>query len=124
MPDSSRVLLDRCVELLQSMKAEDIVGLDLHDIADFTDYFLICTGNSDTHVRAVADAVLEGIKEEGHRPWHVEGYAGRKWILIDFVDVVVHVFLPEARTFYGIERLWGDAPAQHIEEQPSAVEAG
>ena len=98
--------------------------LDLRKIADFTDYFLVCTGNSDTHVRAVADAVIEGMKKGGHRPWHVEGYETRKWVLIDFVDVVVHIFQSDTRSFYGLERLWGDAPSERIEEDTSLVETG
>ncbi len=122
MSDETRQLLDRCIELLQSKKAEDILVLDLHDIADFTDYFLICTGTSDIHVKALADAVLEGTKEVGHRPWHIEGYEAWSWILFDFVDVVVHIFQLEARVFYGLERLWGDAPAEQIEENAPLVE--
>jgi ribosome-associated protein len=120
--DPNRQILDRCTELLQSIKGEDVLVLDLRDVADFTDYFLISTGNSDVHVKALADAVLEGMKGSGHRPWHIEGYEGRTWILFDFVDVVVHIFQPEARVFYGLERLWGDAPAERIEEDPSLVE--
>ncbi len=122
MPDSTRQILDRCIELLQSKKAEDILVLDLHDIADFTDYFLICTGNSDVHVKALSDTVQEGMKAAGHRPWHIEGYEARTWVLFDFVDLVVHLFQPEARVFYGLERLWGDAPAEQIEEDASLVE--
>ena len=124
MPDSSRETLDFGVEFVQSRKAEDVLVLDLREIADFTDYFLVCTGNSDVHVRAVADAVIEGMKEKGQRPWHVEGYDTRKWILIDYVDVVVHVFQPDARRFYGLERLWGDAPAEHIEDDATLVQSG
>ena len=123
MPDSSREILDSGVEFVQSRKAEDVLVLDLREIADFTDYFLICTGTSDVHVRAVADAVLEGMKEKGQKPWHVEGYDTRKWILIDFVDVVVHVFQPEARRFYRLERLWGDAPSEYIEDDATLVQS-
>ena len=119
MPDSTRQLLDRCISLLQSRKAEDILVHDLRDAADFTDYFLLCTGNSDVHVRAITDALLEGLKEAGHRPWHLEGTESRKWVLVDFVDVVVHIFQAEARGFYGLERLWGDTPAERIEEGAS-----
>ena len=123
MPDSTRQLLDRCISLLQSRKAENILVHDLRDAADFTDYFLLCTGNSDVHVRAITDALLEGMKKADHRPWHLEGTESRKWVLVDFVDVVVHIFQAEARTFYGLERLWGDTPAERIEEDVS-IEAG
>ena len=115
MPDSTRQLLDRCISLLLSKKAEDILVQDLRDAADFTDYFLICTGNSDVHVKAIADSLLEGMKKAGHGPWHLEGAESRKWVLVDFVDVVVHIFQPEARAFYGLERLWGDTPSERIE---------
>jgi ribosome-associated protein len=110
------MLRSASIEHLQSRKAEDLIVIDLREIADFVDYFIIGTGTSDVHVRALADSVIEGLKAEGQRPWQVEGYDTRKWILIDFVDIVVHIFQPEARDFYGLERLWGDAPIEHIED--------
>ncbi len=122
MPESNRATLDRCIELLQSGKGEDLVVLDLREAADFVDYFLICTGNSDPHVRALADLLDEGMKKAGQRPWHSEGVDGRKWVLFDFVDVVVHVFLPTTREFYGLERLWGDVPTEQIEDVPPVAE--
>ena len=122
MSDSTRQILDCGIDLLQSGKAEDIQILDLRNAAEFTDYFLICTGNSDVHVKAVADAVLEGMKAAGHRPWQVEGYDSRKWILIDFVDVIVHIFLSDTRSFYRLERLWGDVPTETVEENTDLVE--
>jgi ribosome-associated protein len=104
------------------MKGEDLVVLDLREAADFADYFLVCSGNSDTHVRAVADAVYEGMKKAGQQPWHTEGTEARKWVLFDFIDVVVHIFLPSAREFYGLERLWGDVPTEQIEDTPPVAE--
>ncbi|MCZ6633078.1 MAG: ribosome silencing factor [bacterium] len=123
MADSVRDLLDRSIEHLQSTKAEDVVLIDLRGIADFVDYFLICTGTSGVHVKALANAVVEGLKAEDIRPWQVEGYESRKWILIDYVDVVIHIFLPDTRTFYRLERLWGDAPIQQIEDESTLVES-
>ena len=122
MPGPLPEPIARCVEHLQSRKAEDILVLDLRGIAEFTDYFVLCTGQSDTHVRAIADAVRDGFKSAGTQPWHVEGYDIRKWVLLDFVDMVVHVFLPDARTFYGLERLWGDVPTEQIEDVPPVAE--
>jgi len=116
LPDTIEMLRSASIEHLQSRKAEDLIVIDLREIADFVDYFIIGTGTSDVHVRALADSVIEGLKAEGQRPWQVEGYDTRKWILIDFVDIVVHIFQPEARDFYGLERLWGDAPIEHIED--------
>lgn len=122
MSDQIETIRKHCIEQLQSRKAEDLVVIDLRDIADFSDYFIVCTGQADTQVRALADAVIEGLKSEGHRPWQVEGYDTRKWVLIDFVDVVVHIFQPEARQFYALERLWGDAPIEQIEDDGIPVE--
>lgn len=119
MPDSTTELVrSACIEHLLERKAQNIVVLNLRETSDFVDHFIICTGTSDVHVRALADAVLEGLKEEGQRPWQVEGYDTRKWVLIDYVDVVVHIFQEEAREFYGLERLWGDAPIERIEDEP------
>jgi ribosome-associated protein len=122
VPESARETLDRCVELLQSVKGEELVVLDVREVADFADYFLICSGNSDTHVRALGDTVYEGMKKAGQQAWHTEGMDSRKWVLFDFVDVVVHIFLPKTREFYGLERLWGDVPAEHIEDAPPVAE--
>ena len=116
--------LEICTEILQSKKAEDLVMMDLREISDFSDYFLICTVNSGPHSRALADAVQEGMKAAGHPPWHIEGYQTQNWILYDFVDLVVHIFQAEARSFYGLERLWGDAPTRTFEEQSSLLESG
>tara|TARA_Y100001934_G_scaffold241976_1_gene297405 strand:+ start:312 stop:695 length:384 start_codon:yes stop_codon:yes gene_type:complete len=103
-------------EPLLEMKATEIVVLDLRGIAEFADYFVLCTGNSDIQVRAIADTLIERAKADDQRPLNIEGYDQRKWILIDFVDVVVHVMQPDERKFYGLERLWGDAPFHEIED--------
>lgn len=119
-PPIDLAALETFTEPLLEMKAEEIVLLDLRGIAEFADYFIICTGNSDVQVRAIADALIERGKADGQRPLNTEGYDQRKWILIDFVDVVVHVMQPDERKFYGLERLWGDAPVHEIED--SAVQ--
>jgi len=99
------------VEALDANKAQDIIVLDLRGLCDATDYFVIATGTSDTHVRALAERVIEVMGRAGHRPHHVEGLTGGRWVLLDFVDLVVHVFHPTLRQFYQLERLWADAPA-------------
>jgi ribosome-associated protein len=86
------------------------VVLDLRGISTATDYFLIVTGTSDTHVRSIAEHVIDDLKTAGVRPDHVEGLRGGRWVLIDYIDFVVHVFHPAAREFYQLEDLWGDAP--------------
>jgi ribosome-associated protein len=93
-------------------KAENVVALDLRGVSSATDCFLLATGNSDIQVRAIAEHVMETLAGEGLRPLHVEGMDRARWVLLDFVDFVVHVFHPEARAFYQLELLWGDAPQQ------------
>jgi ribosome-associated protein len=95
----------RCSDL----KAKDIVLLDLRRVSDATDYFLIASGTSDTHVRAIAGHVIDELRTAGIRPHHVEGLEQGRWVLVDYVDFVVHVFHPAMRQFYQLERLWGDA---------------
>jgi ribosome-associated protein len=91
-------------------KAADLKVLHLEKVSDFTDYFLIASGSSERQVQAIADHILERLRAEGVRPLHVEGYNRGQWVLLDFGDLVVHVFQEEPRRFYALERLWGDAP--------------
>jgi len=92
-----------------SKKATDLVGLDLSGLEGVADYFLICSGASEPQVKAIAEEVEDKLRERGARPWHVEGREFRRWVLLDFVDVVVHVFHERTRDYYLRERLWGDA---------------
>jgi ribosome-associated protein len=93
-------------------KALDIVQLDLRGIIGYTDYFVICTGRSDRQTKAIHDAIHAGMKAEHHLlPERVEGLSEARWILMDYLDVVVHVFTPETRAYYRLEQLWGEAPA-------------
>jgi len=110
LSDSTNKILESSIRFIQSRKAEDIKILDLRNASTFTDYFLICTGNSEVHVKAIADILLEKMKASGFSPLQVEGYNTKRWVLIDFVDIIIHIFLPETRSFYGLERLWGDVP--------------
>ena len=90
-------------------KAEDIVVLDLRAADGFTDYFVICTGQNTRQIKAIADAVEEALRRDHVKPAHVEGYGHAEWVLLDYFDFIVHVFGKETRTFYGLERLWGNA---------------
>ncbi len=92
-------------------KADDLRLLDLSEVSDFTDYFLICSGHSDRQVRAIAEAVDEQLRGTGSRALHVEGLREGKWVLLDYGDLVVHVFDEERRRFYRLDRLWADASA-------------
>jgi ribosome-associated protein len=107
--------LARAAELLAERKAGDLLLLDLRGLSNATDYFLVATGTSDLHARSVAEHVIDELKKSGTRPDHVEGLRSGRWVLIDYIDFVVHVFHPAAREFYQLERLWGDAPAHALE---------
>ena len=96
-------------------KAIDLIELDLRGILGYTDYFLICSGNTDRQTKAIHDGILEGMKKDhGTIPRRVEGVGESRWILMDYLDVVVHIFVPETREFYGLERLWGEVPARAL----------
>src|SRR5690606_3589358 len=104
-------LSQAAVKGMQEKKAHDIVVLDLTSVKNsVADYFVICSGTSDTHVDAIADSVeREVYLQAGQDPWHREGQQNKEWILLDYVDVVVHIFKKETREFYSLEDLWGDA---------------
>ena len=102
-------LLRAAADAAVAKKAHDPVALDLRSVAGVADYFLICSGASEVQVKAIAEAVEERLHEHGAAPWHVEGLAGRRWVLLDYVEIVVHVFHEKTREYYLLERLWGDA---------------
>ena len=97
------------IEAAEEKQARDLVVLDLSKASGFTDFFLICSGTNARQVRAIADAVMETLANDSGKPAHVEGYDRAEWILIDYFDFIVHIFAPETRAFYGLERLWGAA---------------
>jgi ribosome-associated protein len=99
------------------VKAIDLVELDLRDILGYTDFFVICSGNTDRQAKAIHDRIHEGMKKDhAILPRRVEGTNEARWILMDYLDVVVHVFTPEAREFYRLEQLWGEAPRRAVGE--------
>jgi ribosome-associated protein len=93
----------------EDKKAIELTVLDLRKAAGFTDYFLVCSGSNPRQVKAIADNVMSALAQEGAKPTHVEGYDRGEWILLDYFDFIVHIFAPETRVFYGLERLWGNA---------------
>ena len=103
-------VVGRAAELALDLKAQHVVALDLRGISSATDWFLVASGRSDVQVKAIAEHVVDELKKDGHRPAHVEGVQGGRWVLVDYIDFVVHVFHPQARDFYQLENLWGDAP--------------
>lgn len=112
-----KALAKRIIRFIWKKKAEDIVLLDLKKLSNVTDYFVICSVGSSVQAKVVADAVIEGMKVKDLE-FSIEGYESARWILIDCYEVVLHIFHPEVREFYGLERLWGDAPR---EEYPEGV---
>jgi len=100
---------------LADKRALDPVLLDMREITPITDYFLICHGTSNVHIRALSEGVLEALKEAGVRPFGVEGRGAARWLLLDYGDLIVHIFAQEEREFYALERLWSDAPRVETE---------
>jgi len=114
-----RIVLPRTVARRAALAAADkkgidIIVLDVRKVTDFTDYFVICTGAVDVHVRAIRDEIEEKLRLSGWKPLSVEGEDTGRWLLMDYVDVIVHIFQPDARGYYALERLWGDAPRIEI----------
>lgn len=115
---SAEELRDLIVKGMQEKKAQDVVVMDLRHVKNaICDYFIICSGNSDTQIDAIASSIEDEVyKASQQNPWHQEGKTNREWILIDYVDVVAHVFRKDRRSFYDLEQLWGDAEIHYIEE--------
>ena len=110
----SSELAGRLGRLAAERRAQEVLILDLRGISGACDYFVLATGLSEPHVAGLADHLEDSLREEGIRPWHVEGRQNRKWILLDFVDVVVHLFQAETRDYYRLENLWSEAPREEI----------
>jgi ribosome-associated protein len=104
MPDALKIAL----QALDSKKAIDIVAIDISEIASFAHHFLLCSGDSSRQIQAIADEVEMRLKENGVRPNHIEGYRNAEWVLMDYLDLVVHIFSKRAREYYDLERLWRD----------------
>lgn len=111
---TSLELAHKIADLVLEKKAEDVVVLDLRGISGITDFFVICSGTANTHVKAICEHIEDQLKILDIRPYSLEGMDSLRWALLDYVDVVVHVFLPESRNYYGLERLWGDAVVEMI----------
>ena len=109
-------LADRIARIASDRKAIDIRLLDLRGIVGYTDFFVVCSGNTERQTKAIHDAVYQALKnEEGLLPRRAEGVREARWILLDYLDCVVHIFTPEARAYYRLEQLWGEAPSREIE---------
>lgn len=102
-------------------KAEDVVIMRMRELTPICDFFVICSGRSSVHVQAIADQILMRMEEQGVRVSHVEGLAEGRWVLLDYLTVVTHIFLPEEREYYALEQLWADAPREAVCEEASPV---
>ena len=119
-PLLGEALLGAIVGYAEDKKAIDVVELDLRGVLGYTDYFLVCSGNTGRQAKAIHDGILEGLKHEHDTlPRRVEGSADGGWILMDYLDVVVHIFTPDTREFYRLEQLWGEVPARLAREGAS-----
>lgn len=116
---SSLAAAQRAAAVCVDVKANDVVILNLKGVSEMTDCFLIASGTSDTHVRSIAEHVMSELKKEGLRAHHVEGLSQGRWVLLDYVDFLVHIFHPTLRNFYQLERLWGDAEVVSVQPEPA-----
>lgn len=110
----SKELAHKIARLSLEKKAEDVVILNLKPLTTVTDYFVICSGQSNTQVKAISDHVSVELKKQRHIPHHIEISPNQEWVLLDFIDVILHIFQPQKREFYGLERLWGDAESEEV----------
>lgn len=113
-------LLDEIVELALQKKANDLVALDVRGLSSITDYFIICSADSEPHVKAISDSIRKGTP---HKPRHLEGYENLCWVLIDYFDIVVHIFKNDERDYYNLERLWADAPLKQFKDEKTKTTA-
>lgn len=113
----SEKLIDCIKDALLEKQAKDVTLLDVRKLTTLTDYFIVCHADSDVQVKAIADNVMNSTREDlGERAWKKEGFETRRWVVLDYVNVVVHIFLRDQREFYGIERMWNDAKITKIED--------
>jgi len=113
-PEAYPESLGQIAELALSKKADTVVGIDVRGLTSVADYFLICSADTEPQIKAIVDNIRRGTP---HKPWHLEGYENSSWVLLDYIDVVVHVFKTEERDYYGLEKLWADAPTIPFEDE-------
>jgi ribosome-associated protein len=112
----------KAAEYIFSKKGYDVVLIDIREQTSITDYFLICSADSDTQIKAITDEIEKKLLEnENIKPWHIEGRNNANWVLLDYVDFVIHIFKKETREYYALEKYWGDAPMEVIEDKLSEV---
>ena len=115
--ENSGILAERIARITLEKKAEKVVIMNLAPLTSMTDYFVICTGNTNTQVKAISEHVTDELKKEKIRPLHIESSSNQEWILVDYIDVILHIFQPDKREFYSLERLWGDAETEEVVDE-------
>lgn len=113
---NSTELAHKISDVIFTKKGFNVLVIDLRKLVTFTDYFVVCSADSDTQVKAIADQVDKALSDEGIKCWHREGLKALSWVLLDYVDVVVHIFRKDSREFYNLEKLWGDAPSEKMKD--------
>lgn len=113
---NSKLLAKKAVQLAWDKKGKDIIIMDLRKVMSVTDYFVLVSGESDIHVKALANHIEKELKKEKVQLWHKEGFQQLKWVLMDYIDIVIHIFRPDIREFYNLERLWADAKITEIKD--------
>ena len=118
---TTKQLVKKITQLIFEKKGGDVKVIELMAVSTIADYFIICSADSDTQVRAISDNIDKTLRDEGIRLWHKEGTLALQWVLLDYVDIVIHVFQKDIRTFYNLEKLWGDAPIVDVEDKPKKI---
>ena len=113
---NSKIEVNQISQLMLEKKAVDIIIIDVRKLTTLTDFFIICTSESEPQTKAITDHINDRMKENGLKAWHTEGYNNKEWVLIDFVNIVVHIFSKESREYYDFERLWADGKLLHIKD--------
>jgi len=111
--------LEEIVKIIFEKKGDNLLLMDLKRRSPITDYFIICTAQSPLHAQAISNEIESRLKKQNIRPHHIEGYTNGQWVILDYWDCLIHIFLSEVRQFYGLERLWGDAPQRRFVDQPT-----
>lgn len=112
----SKLLAKKVVQLAWNKKGKNIIIIDLKKVMNVTDYFILISGESDVHVKALANHIEKELKKEKITIWHKEGFQQLKWVLMDYIDIVIHIFRPDVRDYYNLEKLWGDAKITKIKD--------
>lgn len=118
----AHLLAGHMVQAALEKRAKNVAVIDMREVSTIADYFVLCTGQSDLQLKAIKNAILDRIEETSdERPWHVEGEDHLQWVVLDYVDTVAHIFTAEKRSFYDLERLWGDAPIEYVSDEDEDV---